>query len=395
MPFPMKIQPIDSHSLEEVPPGVKPATVVKSRLKRIFDLQFLKNPAAAATVEKVAADEPHNSTIYSKDNSAGSGGEFEPSSICLAKMVQNFIEENQNEKQQTAARCGRNRCNCFNGNDSSEDEFDSQFGFSGSNLSSSEDAIEKLKSFVPYASVSEKNLLADIEKIVEKNKIVKQKDENCRKIVVDGLVSLGYDASTCKSRWENSSSYPAGEYEYVDVIMDGERLIVDIDFRSEFEIARSTKMYKSILQFLPLIYVGKSDRLANIILIVSDAAKQSLKKKGMPIPPWRKAEYVKAKWLSPHTRANPPHQSSSPISNLEPEKIQPSSEKVIKLDNEVEDIDLGETIFDLSGSYEEEKSVSVSIEWKPPAPEIMLKPKSLSIGIKAVGGLASIMEADP
>lgn len=50
------------------------------------------------------------------------GIEFEPSSVCLDKMVENFIEES-NEKQ---AKCGINRCNCFNGNcnDSSDDEFD-------------------------------------------------------------------------------------------------------------------------------------------------------------------------------------------------------------------------------------------------------------------------------
>ncbi|GJU74249.1 zinc finger, GRF-type containing protein [Tanacetum coccineum] len=40
------------------------------------------------------------------------------------------------------------------------------------------------------------------------------------------------------------------------------------------------------------------DDLQKIINIVSDAAKQRLKKKGMPLPPWRRADYVKAKrWV--------------------------------------------------------------------------------------------------
>lgn len=93
-----------------------------------------------------------------------------------------------------------------------------------------------------------------------------------------------------------------GDYEYIDVVIQGERLVIDIEFRSEFEIARSTKTYKSVLQALPNIFVGKCDRLQKIISIVSEAAKQSLKKKGMPVPPWRQADYVKAKWLSPYTR---------------------------------------------------------------------------------------------
>lgn len=89
------------------------------------------------------------------------------------------------------------------------------------------------------------------------------------------------------------------------MVIEGERLIIDIDFRSEFEIARSTRSYKCLLQVLPSIFVGKADRLQKIVHLLTEAAKQSLKKKGMPCPPWRKAEYVKAKWLSTYTRMTP------------------------------------------------------------------------------------------
>lgn len=86
------------------------------------------------------------------------------------------------------------------------------------------------------------------------------------------------------------------------MIIGRERLLVEIDFRSEFEIARSTEKYKEILQSLPCIFVGKSERLDQIVTIVSEATKKSMKKKKMPFPPWRTAEYMKAKWLSDHTR---------------------------------------------------------------------------------------------
>ncbi|KAG2332438.1 hypothetical protein Bca52824_003618 [Brassica carinata] len=138
-------------------------------------------------------------------------------------------------------------------------------------------------------------LVDNVTKIVETSK-------SCLKIVVNELVSLGYDAALCKSRWEKSSSYPAGEYEYVDVMIDGERLLIDVDFKSNFEIARATKTYKSILQTLPCIFVGKADRLQRIIILVCEAAKKSLKKKGLHVPPWRRAEYVKSKWMSPYVR---------------------------------------------------------------------------------------------
>ncbi|GKC25415.1 hypothetical protein Tco_1027565 [Tanacetum coccineum] len=49
------------------------------------------------------------------------------------------------------------------------------------------------------------------------------------------------------------------------------------------------------------MFVARPDRLQKIINIVSNAAKQSLKKIQMPLPPWRRADYVKAKCLSPCT----------------------------------------------------------------------------------------------
>ncbi|CAI9776089.1 unnamed protein product [Fraxinus pennsylvanica] len=224
--------------------------------------------------------------------------EFEPNFVCLAKMVQSFIDNNEKPH-----RFSRNRCNCFNKicRVSFDEELVSFNCFGNSICSPSSDALHLIQSLVPCVCVFERNLLADTARIVEKNKIIKRKDF-CRTIVTDNLIALGYNASIYKSDWEKSPSFPSGEYEYVDVMIEGERIIIDIDFRSEFEIARSTKAYKSILQTLPYIFVGKADRLEEIIDIVSDAAKQSLMEKGLRCPPWRKADYVKAKWLSPYTR---------------------------------------------------------------------------------------------
>ncbi|KAI3449700.1 hypothetical protein Pfo_006365 [Paulownia fortunei] len=179
--------------------------------------------------------------------------------------------------------------------------------------------LSAIKSLVYCSSVSERNLLADTARIVERNKISKRKEGFRRKIVADGLTALGYNASICKSKWEKSPSFPAGEYEYMDVIIEGERLIIDMDFRSEFEIARSTKAYRLVLQTLPYIVVGKADRLEKIIGIVSEAAKHGLKKRGMLLPPWRETHYMKAKWLSPFNRIGPSVISLSSTSYNSPE----------------------------------------------------------------------------
>lgn len=353
----MKIQPIDFYTPEDLSryEAVKP--VAKSRFKRLFDFPSFLRVSAADRVAGV--EEPQ----LNKDGVE----EFEPSSVCLDKMVQNFMEDS-NEKHSGAIRCGRNQCRCFNGESGgdSEDELDSFNCFGNSNHNSSNDACELLKTLVVCASVSERNLLADTAKIIENSKV--SKDESGRNVVVESLINRGYDASVCKSRWEKSPLYPAGEYEYVDVITGGERLIIDIDFRSEFEIARATKHYKAILQTLPYIFVGKPDRLQRIIHIVSDAAKQSLKKKGMHIPPWRKADYIKAKWLSPHTRGTRVLSLNS-IDNNKPGEID------LKSDNDFE---------------VEKKMILVVKQWEPQ-------------GIKRIGGvevqvatvLASVIEDKP
>ncbi|KAK1418814.1 hypothetical protein QVD17_27961 [Tagetes erecta] len=402
MHFQMKIQPIDNNNQScgesvncETPATVTVKPVLKSRFKRLFDRQFpsvLKNNS-----------ETINGAGDAKDAEA-----FEPSSVCLAKMVQNFIEDAAPEKP----KCGRNRCNCFNGNinDISDDEFDlSATGFFG-------DSFETLKSLAPCGSVGQRNLLADTSKIVEKNKSHKRKEE-LRKLVAQGLVSIGYDASICKSRWEKTSSYLAGEYEYIDVIIeDGERVIIDIDFRSEFEIARPTGSYKAILQSLPYIFVGDADRLQQILSIISEAAKLSLKKKGMHVPPWRKFDYMRSKWLSSHIRTSlppslspspsptptvllPPYPSSSllppPPPTPPPTPNAGTTTKQISLPEFEPEIGVFELNFgdekkkssEMTGKSDEGfESPAVGI-WQPPA----LKPRNGEKGSKsAVTGLASL-----
>ncbi|CAH9104972.1 unnamed protein product [Cuscuta europaea] len=306
-----KILPISSRAQAEASirnDSSKPIT--KSRFKRLFDRPFpsvLRNSSAAEKLS--AAHVPGGELLHGKEGFSAVVAEYEPSSVCLTKMVHNFMEESNEKLPPKAVKCGRNRCNCFNGkgDDSSDDDFD--FTTFGSLANSS----DSLKSLVLCATVSERNILADASKIVDKNKTFKCNKEESRKIVAKGLLSLGYTASICKSKWESTCSIPAGEYEFIDVIVEGERVFVDLDFRSQFEIARSTGGYKAILQLLPFIFIGKTDRLLQIVSIVSEAGNMSLKKKGMHIAPWRKAEYMKAKWLSPCSRTSPPEAEAERI----------------------------------------------------------------------------------
>ena len=100
-----------------------------------------------------------------------------------------------------------------------------------------------------------------------------------------------------------------GKYEYIDVLFEEdvmvcnpERLILDLDFQSQFEIARPTDSYANALKFLPMIFVGKIEKLRKVLQVMAEAAKLSLGQNSMPLPPWRTFEYMSSKWMSPFER---------------------------------------------------------------------------------------------
>nr|GLL43009.1 uncharacterized protein LOC109192743 [Ipomoea trifida] len=121
------------------------------------------------------------------------------------------------------------------------------------------------------------------------------------------LQSSGYDAAICTAKWQGYGKIPGGEHEYIDVISDqngkSERYIIDIDFRSHFEIARAVKSYAIALDSLPAVYVGTTARLKMFLSTMVEAAKDSLKQNSMPLPPWRSLAYLETKWESPSQRA--------------------------------------------------------------------------------------------
>lgn len=122
-----------------------------------------------------------------------------------------------------------------------------------------------------------------------------------------------------------------GQHEYIDVIIEEaypctpgaapeDRLIIDVDFRSEFEVARCSRHYAAILRNVPEVFVGRPDRLRRLVAVVSDAAVKSLRREGMHVPPWRRPEYMLRKWFGPVDGrcrpGRPPRRSRSPVTEL-------------------------------------------------------------------------------
>lgn len=134
------------------------------------------------------------------------------------------------------------------------------------------------------------------------------KPETCnasciRSYLVKLLQSCGYNANICATKWQGCGKIPGGEHEYIEVIShrnDGcsEKYIIDLDFRSHFEIARAVKSYNVVLNCLPPVYVGTVTKLKLYLQAMVEAAKCSLKQNSMPLPPWRSLAYLEAKWES-------------------------------------------------------------------------------------------------
>ncbi|KAF4382730.1 hypothetical protein F8388_015558 [Cannabis sativa] len=135
---------------------------------------------------------------------------------------------------------------------------------------------------------------------------------NClRREVCNRLINLGYDCSICKSKWRSSSSIPAGEHTYLEVVdrsssKRGEmRVVIELNFRAEFEMARASEDYNRLISRLPEVFVGKTERLGSVIKILCSAAKKCMKEKNMHLGPWRKYKYMQAKWLGKCERSTP------------------------------------------------------------------------------------------
>nr|GMD03017.1 uncharacterized protein LOC109164618 [Ipomoea batatas] len=117
------------------------------------------------------------------------------------------------------------------------------------------------------------------------------------------LQNAGFNSAICKSKWKSLSDIPSGEHTFVDVVENsnpkrGEiRIIIELNFRGEFEMARSNEEYGRLVTSLPEVFVGKIERLLSVIKIMCTAAKRCMKERKMHLGPWRKQKYMQAKWL--------------------------------------------------------------------------------------------------
>ncbi|XP_022762524.1 uncharacterized protein LOC111308465 isoform X2 [Durio zibethinus] len=125
------------------------------------------------------------------------------------------------------------------------------------------------------------------------------------------LQNIGFNCYIRKSKWRRSSEIPSGEHTYLEVLdksngKKGEvRVVIELNFRAQFEMARANEDYNKLIARLPELLVGKAERLKALIKILCGAAKKCMKEKKMHLAPWRKHKYMQAKWLGTYERTTP------------------------------------------------------------------------------------------
>ncbi|XAR68013.1 hypothetical protein NMG60_11002990 [Bertholletia excelsa] len=123
-----------------------------------------------------------------------------------------------------------------------------------------------------------------------------------RREVSDRLRKAGYNCASCKSKWKRSPDMPSGEHSYLEVTHSSKkgeviRVLIELNFRAEFEMVKAGEEYNRLIHQLPEVFIGKGHRLRTLIKILCSAAKKCMKDKKMHMGPWRKQQYMQAKWL--------------------------------------------------------------------------------------------------
>ncbi|XP_042476939.1 uncharacterized protein LOC122058354 [Macadamia integrifolia] len=146
-----------------------------------------------------------------------------------------------------------------------------------------------------------------------------------RRAVVDHLCDKGLNAALCTSKWKSTSKMPGGSHDYIDVIFSRSghkkesKYLIELEFRAEFEMAKSCDEYRELINQLPEFFVGKPEQFNAILRVVCDAAKRSMSEMKIHMGPWRKRRFMQMKWSASYQRCSSKQQSS--IESVLPRKV--------------------------------------------------------------------------
>lgn len=234
----------------------------------------------------------------------------------LSELVRHFLHDDGGSE---TARPSNDRCDCSD-SEAADDRADAAESAIGSLPSSSSSSSGAGGNVDAYREV----LSAHVAKAVEACSRLRSNRSAFTRGVMQHLRDANHNAAVCKTRWESSGGITAGNYEFIDVVVQSpppgtaSRYFIDVDFAAEFQIARPSSRYASLLQSLPSVFVGTAEELKRIVRAMCEAAKRSLRSRDLSVPPWRKNRYMQNKWLAPYRRTTNPVPETSRTSSFIP-----------------------------------------------------------------------------
>ncbi|KAI3667903.1 hypothetical protein L6452_42973 [Arctium lappa] len=262
--------------------------------------------------------EPVYFSSGSEHSAAGSGGrdlDSSSSSPHFSNLLQCFLQQEGGDE-------GGGGCNAdVDDDDGKKNEYESDSDLDLNCESDRTDAIvEIVVSMLRKQNVDRFRsvLLAHVLKGMEIFHSLKPNKQILHRNMMLFLQNIGYNAAICKTKWEGCGGLTAGNYEFIDVVRSdsGVRYYVDLNFAGEFEIARQTEHFDRLWQIVPTVFVGKSEDLKQMVKLMSDGARRSLKSRGLLLPPWRKNRFMQNKWFGPYRRTvnyTPTNMSSASV----------------------------------------------------------------------------------
>lgn len=241
--------------------------------------------------------EPVYISSGSEHSAAGSGGHHDDSSSSphLSNLLHCFLQQGGEE--------GGAGCNADGDDDGKEYDSDSDLDCESDRTDA---IVEIVISMLRKQNVDRFRsvLLAHVLKGMEIFHSLRPNKQILHRNMMLFLQNVGYNAAICKTKWEGCGGLTAGNYEFIDVVRSdsGVRYYIDLNFAGEFEIARQTNHFDRLWQILPTVFVAKSEDLKQMVKLMSDAARRSLKSRGLLLPPWRKNRFMQNKWFGPYRR---------------------------------------------------------------------------------------------
>lgn len=186
-------------------------------------------------------------------------------------------------------------------------------------LRPSSPALITLTSHVDAVELSEVDAASNLEKI-------RKTLQHCGYSICLRRALGGGEGSLCLHNLRHtflSASYPG---------VVGASFVVDPSFADQFQIAKPTLRYESILACLPSVLVIPEDRIPPLVTFLCAELAAAFKASNTVVPPWRQAGSMLSKWQPrksmdlPSTDITMPARRSVEINNDFKEDLQPKEE---------------------------------------------------------------------